>query len=162
MNMNESNHSANEALAHAALAEQPLFTGFSPMDFQRLLGLMQDPVRAIDTCMGKEQLRKVAKQLLAQHLALQTQVRNMQIEMRTQAQMFNEGMDQLEKAVTKHTDFTSLNELMMKEAEQQDADAAQQKLDLDTNSVEKVYAENGLATSPDFLADKPPVNVNVG
>ncbi|WYV98833.1 hypothetical protein [Stenotrophomonas phage CM2] len=49
-------------------------------------GMMQEPVRAIDSCIGKDQLRKVCKQLFAQNLQLQTTVRNLQIEVQNSSQ----------------------------------------------------------------------------
>lgn len=119
--MNHGNFQANELLALNTIREMPIFNAFGDMDFQRLLELMQQPVRAIDTCMGKEQLRTVAKQLLVQNLALQTRVRNHEIKAIGDAQHFEEAFDELDKAIAKHTDFDGLEQLMGREAEQQDA-----------------------------------------
>lgn len=119
--MNHGNFQANELLALNTIREMPIFNAFGDMDFQRLLELMQQPVRAIDTCMGKEQLRTVAKQLLVQNLALQTRVRNHEIKAIGDAQHFEEAFDELDKAIAKHTDFDGLEQLMQREAEQQDA-----------------------------------------
>lgn len=137
MHMNElrPDQHVGEKLSQNALQEMPIFNGFSDIDMQKLLGLMQDPVRAIDTCMGKEQLRKVAKQLLAQNLALQTTVRNLQIENRNNSQAFEEAYEQLDAAVGKHTEFDDIEDLMMREAAQQEVAEAQGQLDLETSEA---------------------------
>ncbi|WVW77290.1 hypothetical protein Bhz55_00067 [Stenotrophomonas phage vB_SmaS_Bhz55] len=135
---------ANEQLALTALSAMPTFGAFQPMDFQRMLELMQEPVRAIDSCIGKDQLRKVCKQLFAQNLQLQTTVRNLQIEVQNSSQDFESAMDQLDKAIGKHTDFAGLEELMMKEAAEQDADAAQGQLDLGPEEASNAVAASGV------------------
>ncbi|WFG37974.1 hypothetical protein 20Sep420_00090 [Pseudomonas phage 20Sep420] len=113
-----------ETAAKEKLADMPLFNGFSDMDFGRMLELMQQPVRAIDTCMGKEQLRTVARQMLVQNLALQTQVRNLQIEVQNNSQAFEEAFEELDKGVALMTDYNGIEDLMMKLAEEQDIAAA--------------------------------------
>ncbi|QYW02071.1 hypothetical protein PQD74_gp093 [Stenotrophomonas phage Siara] len=125
------NFQANEHLALSTLKEMPIFAAFEAMDFQRLLELMQEPCLNIDNVIGKAQMRKICKQMLVQNLTLQTTVRNLQITLRDSAKDFEEAMDQLDLAVKKHTDFKGgVEELMMKEAAEQDAAANQGQLDL--------------------------------
>lgn len=132
-----------EDAAREKLAGMPLFNGFTDLDFGKMLELMQAPVRSIDTCMGKEQLRTVAKQLLVQNLALQTKVRNLEIAAIGESQAFDEAMDEIDKAIRLHTDFSGMQELMEKVAAEQDANEAQGQLPL-------VHADSQI------LADMPP------
>lgn len=135
---------ANEQLALTALSAMPTFGAFQPMDFQRMLELMQEPVHHIDHVIGKEAMRKICKQLLTQNIALQTTVRNLQIEVQNSSQDFESAMDQLDKAIGKHTDFAGLEELMAKEAAEQDADAAQGQLDLGPEEASNAVAASGV------------------
>lgn len=135
---------ANEQLALTALSAMPTFGAFQPMDFQRMLELMQEPVHHIDHVIGKEAMRKICKQLLTQNIALQTTVRNLQIEVQNSSQDFESAMDQLDKAIGKHTDFAGLEDLMMKEAAEQDANAAQGQLDLGPGEASNAVAASGV------------------
>ena len=127
---NSANHDASEALALSALSEMPVFSAFEPMDFQRMLELMQEPVHHIDHVIGKEAMRKICKQLLTQNLALQTTVRNLQIQLRDSAQAFEDGMNQLDAAVKKYTEFEGIEHLMIRVAAEQDANVNQGQLAL--------------------------------
>lgn len=128
--MEAASFQANEQLALNTLKEMPIFGAFQEMDFQRLLELMQEPCFNIDNVIGKAQMRKICKQMLVQNLTLQTTVRNLQIEIRNTAQEFEEGMEQLNNAVAKYTEFEGLEHLMIRVAAEQDANVNQGQLDL--------------------------------
>lgn len=55
--------------------------GLTEFDLAQLVALMRDPVRSIDTCIAKAQLRKLCKQLLAQNLILQRQRQKAEVQL---------------------------------------------------------------------------------
>lgn len=140
--MNPKTYSDNEALSAVALKAMPLFQNFSDMDMQRLLELMQKPCKSIDSCISKGQLQTLCKQLLAQNLAFQTAIRNLEIKIHDNAQVFDEAMQQVDTGIANHTEFEGLEALMMVEAKKQDEEAKALE-NSEAGHAEAVTAEHG-------------------
>lgn len=74
----EMSYNQKRAAEHAEVEKVLQHADYSDLDeidLRQMCKLMQEPVRAIGSCISKGQLQTLCKQLLAQNLALQTQVK---------------------------------------------------------------------------------------
>lgn len=58
--------------------QHPAFQHLDNIDLQELCDIIAEPVRSIHQCISKGQLRVLCKQLLAENLALQKRVQNLE------------------------------------------------------------------------------------
>lgn len=63
-----------EQAASLELLQMKIFEGLDEVDLVDLCRLMNQPVRAVHSCISKGQLRTLCKQLLAENLALQKRI----------------------------------------------------------------------------------------
>lgn len=58
------------------LQKMDIFNKFDEFDLRDLCNLMQEPVKNVNACISKGQLKTLCKQLLAENLALRKHIEN--------------------------------------------------------------------------------------